>query len=278
MHFLDINFIEIIKDRKFVWEWKICLNKKIEYDNDIKIDVNDKKQLIITPSDELLLEACIFYDKIRKGYICCDILAKNMDSNEIKFYKKVNEFISFIMKRFYDKYDKSLNKSILKIINPLDNNKIKTYIAKYKNTEHILTNFVNINTLEKEIIKELPLCIYIYPKLMFKSINIINKCIYIDIIITDAFIYKTKISRQIKFFNNENKGIMKLPNEIIINIMKILFKNDYDLKYLIFSCKKFFLLFINNYHFLHERWIFSDKSKFNTAEWKYQKIKSILNY
>lgn len=275
-----LDFIEIVNEKKFAWKWNIHLNKKLNYPN-LDIDINKDDNIIVTPSNELLLNSYLYEDKSRKGYVSCDIRFKKIDHNEIGFYNSFYDFISFIIKSFYDKFDKSLNKSILKFINPLDDNKIKTYIAKYKNNNQVLTNFININTLEKEIISSIPLNVYMYPNLMFKNIHIINKCIYIDIIITTCFIHKS-IKNNVKTFKEEKeKGIMKLPKELIINIMRILFENGDDLEKLIFTSKYFFYLFINNYKILHEKWIISsnsNKNRFNNMEWKYQKIKSILNY
>lgn len=278
-----LDFIEMVNEKKFAWKWDIYLNKTnkiLSYPN-LNIDINKDNHIIVTPSNELLLKSYLYEDKVRKGYLCCDIMFKKIDYNEICFYNSFYDFISFIIKSFYDKFDKCLNKNVLKFINPLDDNKIKTYIAKYKITNKILTNFININTLEKEIICNLPLILYIYPKLMFKNIHIINKCIYIDIIITTCFIYPT-IKNNVKTIKEkEEKGIMKLPKELLINIMEILFENDDNLENLIFTSKYFFYLFINNYKILHEKWIISsniNKNRFNNIEWKYQKIKSILNY
>lgn len=277
-----LDFIEIVNEKKFAWKWNIHLNKnnkKLNYPN-LYIDINKDDNIIVTPSNELLLNSYLYEDKTRKGYLSCDIIFKKIDRNEIGFYNSIYDFISFIIKSFYDKFDNSLNKSVLKFINPLDDNKIKTYIAKYKNTNQVLTNFININTLEKEIISNIPLNFYMCPKLMFKNIHIINKCIYIDIVITTCFIHKS-IKSSVRIFKEEKEGIMKLPKELIINIMNILFKNDDDLENLIFTSKYFFYLFINNYSILHEKWTISsnqNKKKFNNIEWKHQKIKSILNY
>jgi hypothetical protein len=275
------DFVEIKNNKKFSWKWDIKLNEKIEYPY-IEINVDNKENIIINPSNELLLQSQIYHDNIRKGYICCDIILKEIDSNEINFYKNIYEFISFIIKSFYDKFNKSLNKNILKFINPLNNNKIKTYMAKRKDTNQILTNLVNINTLEKYVLPETPLDIYIFPKLIFKSICIINKCIYIDIVVKSAFIHRTIMPKEIEIINkNKEKGIVKLPNEVIINIMKILIENGDSLENLIFTSKYFFYIFIKNYEYLHERWTisnFSNKNVYHTLEWKHQKIKSILNY
>lgn len=278
-----LDFIEIANDKKFSWKWNIYLNEKLNYTN-LDINVNEDNKIIVKPSNELLLNSYLYKDETRKGYIRCDIMLKKIDHNEISFYKSFHDFVSFIIKCFYEKFDKSLNKSVLNFINPLDDNKIITYIAKYMPTDIFLTNFINIDTLEKEIISKLPLNMYIYPKFMFKNIHIINKCIYIDIIITKCFIHKTIKNNQnlVKSFNdNKQKGIMKLPRELIINIMYILFENGDGLEKLIFTSRYFFYLFINNYEILHEKWSISsniNKNKFNNTEWKYQKIKSILNF
>lgn len=274
-----LDFIEVENNKKFFWKWDIILNEKIEYQG-ININVDNKNNIIIKPEDELLLESYIYNDDTRSGYTCCDIV-KKIDYNEISFFKSINEFILFIISCFYEKFDKSLNKSVLNFIHPLNNNKIKTYMAKCKYTNLFLTKFVNINTLEKSSISKVPLSIYIYPELVFKSVYIINKCIYLDIIIKSSLIYKPIKSKSIHLYNKQEikKGIMKLPKELIINIMNILSKND-DLDNLIFTSKYFFYMFISNYNILHEKWqltSFND-NKFNTPEWKHQKIKAILNY
>lgn len=278
-----LDFIEIANDKKFSWKWNIYLNEKLNYTN-LDINVNEDNKIIVKPSNELLLNSYIYKDETRKGYIRCNIMLKKIDHNEISFYKSFHDFVSFIFKCFYEKFDKSLNKSVLNFINPLDDNKIITYIAKYMPTDIFLTNFINIDTLEKEIISNLPLNMYIYPELMFKNIHIINKCIYIDIIITKCFIHKTikNNHNKVKSFNdNKQKGIMKLPRELIVNIMYIIFENGDGLEKLIFTSRYFFYLFINNYENLHEKWSISsniNKNKFNNTEWKYQKIKSILKF
>lgn len=277
-----IDFIETEKHKKFSWKWNIYLKKKLTY-NDLYINFNEKNNIVIKSYNELLLKSHFYENETRKGYTCCDIIFNKIDNNEIGFYNDLNNFINFIIESFYKTFNKSLNKDVLKFINPLHEDRLNTYIAQNKNINKVFTNLININTLNKESLPLMFSDIYIYPELLIKNIYLSNKNIYIDIIITTCYIHKP-IIKDLKIYvkhnhGYNNKSIMKLPSELIVKIMKIISENEDDLENFVMSSRYYFYLFINNYNYLHEKWeITSNTNRFNTVEWKYQKIKSILKY
>jgi hypothetical protein len=172
----------------------------------------------------------------------------------------------------------------LTYIPPIDNNRLRLYIVNLKNP-NLETNFLNINTQKKEKINDLLSSkgnIYICPKIKFKSIHILNKCIYINILLKEGMIYKpicNLLNQESIIIIYEKNKITKLPVEIIIKIILNLVdeEEEEDIDNFILSCKYFFKIYMNNYNILHNRWIYSEM-KIYSKEWKHQKIKSILNF
>lgn len=209
----EIDFINVCKEKKHFWEWKIEIKNR---NNNIKKGDNI---ITINPEEELLLDSHIYNDSIKKGHICCDIIFKNVDIKECYFYNNFNNIINFIFNNFCEKFEKGLNMKVLNFINPINDNKIKSYLAK--NSKNIFTKFVNIDNLKTDYLTEdeLPINIYIYPKLTFRSIRIFKKNVYIDIILKECFIYKKHKYKFKKTFYQHN-NITNLPIEIILKILK----------------------------------------------------------
>lgn len=282
---ININFIEKVKKDKFRWSWKIKSNNKSFFYKDSNIFVDEKNYLNIIPCNELLSKLYVYPSKIKEKLINVDLILRNIDHNEYCFFECIKEIVKIIVDSFYIKHKNKLNKNALTYIPPIDNERLRLYIVNPKNRE-LETKFLNINTQKKyENINDLLSSkgnIYISPKIKFKSIHILNKCIYINILLKEGMIYKpicNSLHQEcIKRIDEKNK-IMKLPVEIIIKVVLILVEEDKeeDIDNFILSCKYFFKIYMNNYNILHERWNYS-KVCFYSKEWKYQKIKSILNF
>lgn len=282
---ININFIEKVKKEKFRWSWKIKSNNKSFFYKDSNIFVDEKNYLNIIPCNELLSKLYVYPSKIKEKLINVDLILRNIDHNEYCFFECIKEIVQIIVDNFYMKHKNKLNKNTLTYIPPIDNERLRLYIINPK-TPNLETNFLNIVTQKKEEnINDLLSSkgnIYICPKIKFKSIHILNKCIYINILLKEGMIYKPICNslnqESIKRIDEKNK-ITKLPVEIIIKIILNLVdeEEESDIDNFILSCKYFFKIYMNNYNILHNRWIYSEM-KFYSKEWKHQKIKSILNF
>ena len=271
-----INFIEKEINKKFIWKWNIEINDNIlcKYKY-LNINKTEKNECIIESSRILLLYSNVYFSESRKGYVNCDILVGNVDEDEKRFFNSLNNFIMFVVNNFKEKYRKNINKNI-KFINPLEKNKINTYLAITKNN-HILTDIVNIKNDINKI--KIPSKINIFPKFLIKYLKVENNNIYVDIILNGCYIYTPdyKIKKNEIFNNYDECKIFELPNEIIAEIMLLICENKHDLNNLIFTCKTFFKIFMNNYYTLFEDWVVTS-NYFRHDKWTYCKFKCILDF
>lgn len=276
---VKIEFFEVSKKDKYSWSWKIRSKSGYFRCNSFNINVDNIGNLTIKPNSEILLHSNIYFNYKRKGYINCDIKTNNIDYTEIVFFKELNKLLEKIICSFFDRYRKNLNKDILKVVYPLENNTLTTYLAK-TDKNILLTEFTYMNSCKKENnisnIIHVP-NIYLYPELIIKSINLVKKTLYIDIVIIKSIVYKSMFTKWYDENNNKQIHIMKCPTEIILKILKYVLNYQNDIEAFAFSCKRFFSIFINNYNLLHERWEYSsiiDKNPFS-IEWKHQRLKCI---